>query len=69
MRPRQEIIAFNTDAPMERCLALAEITRYSRFPLCVGGAVDLTAASAFKGLYALRDKARTPRICCRSCVR
>ena len=32
MRPRQEIAAFNTGATMADCLALAEKTRYSRFP-------------------------------------
>ena len=37
MRPRHEIIAFNTAASLADCLALAEKTRYSRFPLCAGG--------------------------------
>jgi CBS domain containing-hemolysin-like protein len=60
MRPRHEITAFNTDAPMESCLALAEKTRYSRFPLCAGGDLDQTRGMVHvKDLYALRDKART----------
>jgi CBS domain containing-hemolysin-like protein len=37
MRPRHEITAFNTDATLADCLALAEETRYSRFPLCENG--------------------------------
>ena len=60
MRPRHEISAFNTEAPLEQCLALAEKTRYSRFPLCEGGDLDRTRGIIhIKDLYALRDKART----------
>ena len=60
MRPRHEITAFDTTAPMAECLALAEKTRYSRFPLCDGGDLDKTRGVIhIKDLYALRDKART----------
>lgn len=60
MRPRQEIIAFNTEATLAECLALAERTRYSRFPLCAGGDLDKTRGVIhIKDLYALRDRART----------
>ena len=60
MRPRHEIIAFDTDASYAECLALAEKTRYSRFPLCEGGDLDKTRGVIhIKDLYALRDKART----------
>ncbi len=60
MRPRHEITAFDTDATLAECLALAERTRYSRFPLCDGGDVDKTRGVVhIKDLYALRDKART----------
>jgi CBS domain containing-hemolysin-like protein len=60
MRPRHEITAFNTDATMAECIALAEKTRYSRFPLCDGGDLDKTRGVVhIKDLYALRDKART----------
>jgi len=60
MRPRQEIIAFDTDAAIADCLALAEKTRYSRFPLCEGGDLDRTRGVIhIKDLYALRDRART----------
>jgi CBS domain containing-hemolysin-like protein len=58
MRPRQEIIAFNTGATMADCLALAEKTRYSRFPICEDGDLDRTRGIIhIKDLYALRDKA------------
>ena len=60
MRPRHEITAFTTGATMAECLALAERTRYSRFPLCDGGDLDKTRGVVhIKDLYALRDKART----------
>jgi CBS domain containing-hemolysin-like protein len=60
MRPRQEIAAFNSEATIAECLALAEKTRYSRFPLCEGGNLDKTLGVVhIKDLYALRDKART----------
>ena len=57
MRPRHEIIAFDTDASLAECLALAEKTRYSRFPLCEGGDLDKTRGVVhIKDLYpALRD--------------
>jgi len=60
MRPRHEITAFDTDAAITDCLALAEKTRYSRFPLCEGGDLDRTRGVIhIKDLYALRDRART----------
>jgi CBS domain containing-hemolysin-like protein len=62
MRPRHEIIAFDTEATIAECLALAEKTRYSRFPLCEGGDLDKTRGVIhIKDLYsAVRDgKART----------
>ena len=60
MRPRHEIIAFNTGATIAECLAIAEKTRYSRFPLCEGGDLDkMRGIVHIKDLYALRDKART----------
>jgi CBS domain containing-hemolysin-like protein len=57
MRPRHEITAFDTDASLVDCLALAEKTRYSRFPLCEGGDLDKTRGVVHvKDLYpALRD--------------
>ncbi len=60
MRPRHEITAFNTDATIAECLALAEKTRYSRFPICEDGDLDRTPGVVhIKDLYALREKART----------
>ena len=60
MRPRHEITAFDSTAPVAECLALAEKTRYSRFPLCADGDLDKTLGIVhIKDLYALRDKART----------
>jgi CBS domain containing-hemolysin-like protein len=60
MRPRQEIAAFNSSATIAECLALAEKTRYSRFPLCEHGDLDKTLGVVhIKDLYAQRDKAKT----------
>jgi hypothetical protein len=61
MRPRQEITVFNTAATIAECLALAEKTRYSRFPLCDDGDLDKTRGVVphQRCLYALRDKAQT----------
>ncbi len=60
MRPRQEIAAFNTDASFADCLALAEQTRYSRFPLCEDGNLDKTRGVIhIKDLYTLRNQAQT----------
>ena len=60
MRPRHEITAFNTEATVTECLALAEKTRYSRFLICEAGDLDKTPGVVhIKDLYALRDKAQT----------
>ena len=60
MRPRQEIVAFDTEADMAECLELAEKTRYSRFPLCEGGDLDRTLGVVhIKDLYAQRNRATT----------
>jgi len=61
MRPRHEITAFNSDATMAECLALAEQTRYSRFPLCENGDLDRTLGVVhIKDLYpAAREPGRT----------
>ena len=58
MRPRLEIVSFDTTASLPECLALAEKTRYSRFPLCEGGNLDKTLGVVhIKDLYALRSMA------------
>ena len=60
MSPRPEIVAFNTEASLAECIALAEQTRYSRFPLCEAGDLDRTRGVIhIKDLYAQRDRART----------
>src|SRR5437867_2866609 len=59
MRPRQEIVALDTEASIAQCLEVAEKTRYSRFPLCEGGDLDKTRGVIhIKDLYAMRLKAR-----------
>jgi CBS domain containing-hemolysin-like protein len=60
MRPRPEIVAFDTGASMAECLDIAEKSRYSRFPLCEGGDLDKTLGVIhIKDLYAMRLKARS----------
>ena len=60
MRPRQEIVALDTEASIAECLDVAEKTRYSRFPLCEGGNLDKTLGVVhIKDLYAMRIKARS----------
>ncbi|MEI8039782.1 MAG: hemolysin family protein [Verrucomicrobiota bacterium] len=58
MRPRQEIVALDTEASIAQCLDVAEKTRYSRFPLCEGGDLEkLRGVVHIKDLYAMRIKA------------
>jgi len=60
MRPRNEITAFDTTATLGECIALAEKTRYSRFPICENGDLDKTLGVIhIKDLYALRERAKT----------
>ena len=60
MRPRQEIAALGTDLSIAECLAEAEKTRYSRFPLCERGDVDKTLGVIhIKDLYAMRLRAHS----------
>jgi CBS domain containing-hemolysin-like protein len=62
MRPRQEMVAFDTDANIADCLDLAEKMRYSRFPLCESGDLDKTLGVIhIKDLYAMRNRAQTGR--------
>jgi CBS domain containing-hemolysin-like protein len=59
MRPRKEIVAFDTEATLTQCLELAEKTRYSRFPLCDGGDLDKTLGVVhIKDLFAVRATAK-----------
>lgn len=60
MRPRQEIVAFDTEASLADCLDVAERTRYSRFPLCEEGDLDKTRGVIhIKDLFAMRNRAQT----------
>jgi CBS domain containing-hemolysin-like protein len=60
MRPRREIVALSTRSPLSDCLALADQTRYSRFPLCQDGDLDKTLGVVhIKDLYAVRPQAQT----------
>jgi CBS domain containing-hemolysin-like protein len=60
MTPRNEIAAFDANSTIAECLALAEKTRYSRFPLCDDGDLDkMRGIIHVKDLYAWRDKAHT----------
>jgi len=62
MRPRQEIVALDTDTSIAECLEVAEKTRYSRFPLSESGDLDKTLGVVhIKDLYAMRLKARSGR--------
>lgn len=62
MRPRQEIVSFDTEAAIADCMEIAEKTRYSRFPLCEGLDLDKTLGVVhIKDLYAIRNRAQTGR--------
>jgi CBS domain containing-hemolysin-like protein len=62
MRPRQEIVAFDTEASIAECIEFAERTRYSRFPLCESGDLDRTLGVIhIKDLYAARQRAQIGR--------
>jgi CBS domain containing-hemolysin-like protein len=59
MRPRQEMVALDTEASIGECLDVAEKSRYSRFPLCEGGDLDKTVGVVhIKDLFAIRHTAR-----------
>jgi magnesium and cobalt exporter, CNNM family len=61
MRPRHEITAFDTQATLADCLALAEETRYSRFPLCENGNLDRTLGVVhIKDLYPAAQDPKRP---------
>ena len=56
MRPRRELVFFDTTASIADCVELAERTRYSRFPLCEGGELDrVVGVVHIKDLYPLRQ--------------
>ena len=62
MRPRQEIVGFDTESGIADCLEMAEKMRYSRFPLLDGGDVDKTLGVVhIKDLYGMRNRAQTAK--------
>jgi len=62
MRPRHEVVGLDTEATIAECLALAQRTRYSRFPLCEGGDLDKTLGVInSKDIVALRHEAKSGR--------
>jgi CBS domain containing-hemolysin-like protein len=62
MRPRHEIVTLDTDASIAECLAVAERTRYSRFPLCEKGNLDKTFGVVHsKDIVAKRNFVRSGR--------
>lgn len=53
MRPRHEIVLFDTRMPIRECVALAEQHRFSRYPLCEDGDLDRALGVVhIKDLYA-----------------
>lgn len=60
MRPRPEIVGFDTRASLTECIDIAEKTRFSRFPLCENDDIDRTLGVVhIKDLYAARFRAKT----------
>ena len=60
MRPRNDVTLFDTNTTIAECLAIAEKTRYSRFPICDEGNPDKARGVVhIKDLYAFRDRAKT----------
>jgi CBS domain containing-hemolysin-like protein len=59
MRPRPEIVGFDTESSITECIDIAEKTRFSRFPLCERGDIDRTLGVVhIKDLYAARIRAK-----------
>ena len=60
MRPRNEITVFESGATLAECIAIAEKTRYSRFPICDDGDLDKARGVIhIKDLYAFRERFKT----------
>jgi len=59
MRPRPEIVGFDTESSITECIDISEKTRFSRFPLCERGDIDRTLGVVhIKDLYAARIRAK-----------
>lgn len=62
MRPREEITLLDTTATLDECIDEAERTRFSRYPLCDEGDVDLALGVIHvKDLYTMRELGQTGR--------
>ena len=62
MRPRREITSFDSDATIEQCLAQAEQTRFSRYPILEHDNLDRALGFVHvKDLFAVRNRAGTAR--------
>jgi len=62
MRPRNEVTVFDAGATLAECIAIAEKTRYSRFPICDDGDPDKARGVIhIKDLYAFRDRFKTAK--------
>jgi CBS domain containing-hemolysin-like protein len=60
MRPRNEVTVFDSSATIAECIAIAEKTRYSRFPICDDGDPDKARGVIhIKDLYAFRERVKT----------
>lgn len=58
MRSRQEIVGLDTESTLQECLATADRTRYSRFPILENGNPDRAVGVVhIKDLYGMRDRA------------
>jgi CBS domain containing-hemolysin-like protein len=59
MRPRPDIVAFDTQATITECIDIAEKSRFSRFPLCEAGDLDRTVGVIhIKDLFAARLRSK-----------
>jgi len=59
MRPRQQIVGLNSDAPLTQCLEVAEHTRFSRFPVLEHGNLDRALGFVHvKDLFAAQNNVR-----------
>jgi CBS domain containing-hemolysin-like protein len=62
MRPRQQIVGFSTETPIQQCIDVAEQTRFSRFPLLEHANLDRALGFVhIKDLYVARHKAQFAR--------
>ncbi|MCF7708948.1 MAG: hemolysin family protein, partial [Verrucomicrobia bacterium] len=60
LRPRRQIVFFDTNDSIEECIEIAQRTRYSRFPLCEDGDLDrIIGIIHIKDLYAVRGGLET----------